>query len=227
MARDFSGASPDYMNVGDVAAIDITGTALSVHCWVKLDAFTTGGGWALCKVGNSFNPVQYGLLVGATGLVTFIVGNGSTSHDDCASGAVMSTGIWTPIGGVKNGTGAGASSVFRSNVKSSITSNLSIGNTVQPLTFGRYSDAFANMMNGKLAEVAIWNVALTDNEMAALSIGVSPLMIRRNALKGFWPLYGTGSGEADLSGNVNTAGIGGSVPAADHAPVGRLLNQPG
>jgi hypothetical protein len=44
--------------------------------------------------------------------------------------------------------------------------------------------------NGALADVAIWNVALTDAEVLALANGVSPLRIRTGSLVAFWPLGG-------------------------------------
>jgi hypothetical protein len=43
-------------------------------------------------------------------------------------------------------------------------------------------------MDGRVAELGFWNVALTDSEVATLAIGVSPLMIRPASLAAYWPL---------------------------------------
>lgn len=58
---------------------------------------------------------------------------------------------------------------------------------------GAYAKAGASdgsaFMNGRIAEVAIWNVALTDDELIALSKRVSPLMVRRDAIVAYYPLF--------------------------------------
>jgi hypothetical protein len=43
-------------------------------------------------------------------------------------------------------------------------------------------------MEGRIAEAAIWNVALSADDAASLAAGASPLTIRRDALVGYWPL---------------------------------------
>ena len=54
--------------------------------------------------------------------------------------------------------------------------------------------------SGGLAEVGVWNVALTDVEVAFLATGVSPLSVRSGNLVGYWPLLGpTATGDNDFS----------------------------
>lgn len=73
--------------------------------------------------------------------------------------------------------------------------------------------------NGIIAEAAIWNVNLTDAEVAALARGVSPLRIRPGNLVFYAPLWGTSSPERDYTRNQNHLTLTGS-PAADiHAPI--------
>ncbi len=43
-------------------------------------------------------------------------------------------------------------------------------------------------MSGSIAEVAVWNVALTDAEVAILAAGYSPLFVRPQNLVAYWPL---------------------------------------
>ena len=43
-------------------------------------------------------------------------------------------------------------------------------------------------MSGRIAEAAIWNVALTDDEVASLAEGYSPLFIKPENLVAYWPL---------------------------------------
>lgn len=46
-------------------------------------------------------------------------------------------------------------------------------------------------MSGVIAEAAIWNVALTDDEVKSLSKGFTPLLVRPQNLVAYWPLIRT------------------------------------
>lgn len=59
-----------------------------------------------------------------------------------------------------------------------------------PVDIGRRSNGTTAEFFGTLANHAWWNVALTDQEMAAMAKGVSPLSIRRGSLVAHWPLRG-------------------------------------
>lgn len=65
-------------------------------------------------------------------------------------------------------------------------------------------------MSGRIAEVAIWNAALTAAEFLLLGVGVSPLYVRPGALAFYLPMYSI----ADL-----TDVIGGRTMTAVNAPV--------
>lgn len=63
-------------------------------------------------------------------------------------------------------------------------------------------------MSGLIAEAAIWDIALSDAEVAQLALGYSPLMIRPDALVAYWPLggiYGVNSGNA-ANGDIDIVG---------------------
>jgi hypothetical protein len=68
--------------------------------------------------------------------------------------------------------------------------------------------------NGRIAHVALWNVQLLANELAALGGGVSPLRIRPLSLKFYWPIWGAFSPELPLIANNPTITVTGTTPAA-------------
>lgn len=224
MARDLPGTSGNYLTVGDASAIDITGTALTVAMFVKYDA-DSGFARMVCK-GTGFNHtstptgIQYGFYVDQFGFSRFAVGS-ATGNDNAALddiSAVLSqwrqyvaTYDGSNLRVYVNGTEVAAPAATRS-----------IQNLASSLYFGR-DDANTDFFDGKLAEIGVWNVALSAGEALALGKGVSPRLIRPLSLKGYWPLWGAHSPEIDLSDNGNDATITGSVSAADHAPVGRLV----
>lgn len=73
--------------------------------------------------------------------------------------------------------------------------------SINTATIGARRDTDVDIhFKGKIAEVALWNVALSDDEIALLSQGESPLNIRRADLIHYWPLDGNASPEPDLVG---------------------------
>jgi hypothetical protein len=102
-------------------------------------------------------------------------------------------------------------------------------------------------MNGRIAEAGIWNVALSDREVAALASGVHPARMRPDALVAYWPLWGDDSPELDWHPSGGTRypmTLTGTPTKANHAPIaisrrfwhgmpendlsaGRLLANPG
>lgn len=55
---------------------------------------------------------------------------------------------------------------------------------------------------GLIAHVAYWDVQLSDGEVDALAAGASPLRVRRDSLKHYWPLNGQNP-EKDVVGGVD------------------------
>ena len=73
--------------------------------------------------------------------------------------------------------------------------------------------------DGRIAEFAIWNVDLTDAEVAALATGINPMGVRRGSLVGYWPLWGVDSPEPDYTGSGRSLVNTGSVAYENHAPI--------
>ena len=65
--------------------------------------------------------------------------------------------------------------------------------------------------SGDLAEAAIWNVVLTDAEVAMLALGLCPLFVRPANLVGYWPIIGRYSPEIDLVGGFDMTVTGATV----------------
>lgn len=213
MARTFANATTNYLNVGDAAAIDISGTAFSISCWVNVAALSARQG-LIVKRGTLY---QFELRIEATtGIVTFIIDDG-TSVFNSATASAVTAGSWYHILAVKNGTGAGALYVYLNGTKgTATTSNVSVNASDGSLLFGCGGTAGSrsNALNGDLAEVAIWpTVALTDAEAVSLAKGFSPALIRPASLEGYWPIDGRGSPEIDRA-NGNGATVNGTSAAA-------------
>lgn len=79
--------------------------------------------------------------------------------------------------------------------------------------------SFAGSYNGRIAEVTIWNVALTDGEIAALATGINSRRIQSSAISGYWPIWGISDPEPDESIWDQQMSVTGPPVYATHAPV--------
>jgi len=217
MARSFSSSELTLASPG--SALDITGTALTIACWV----YFTSDGVRQCIVSryDSGTKKLWYLLRKSDNALEAGFYNGS--GDESVAGGVPSAGSWAHIAYVKAGTGGGAARLY---VNGSQTGSATSSGTITKLgstalRLGR--DGFGNGIggNGRVAEVGIWAASLSAAEIAALASGASPLQVHPANLKGYWPLWGVGaSGDPDLSGNGGHLSETGTVGVVDHAPVG-------
>lgn len=72
--------------------------------------------------------------------------------------------------------------------------------------------------DGRIAEVAIWDIALSDNEVLLLANRLSPLLMRPESLVFYTPLMGRTSPEIDIVGSLNMP-LNNSPTAAAHIPI--------
>jgi hypothetical protein len=80
----------------------------------------------------------------------------------------------------------------------------------------------AGYFDGSIAEAAIWDVALTDADVAILATGASPLTVKPGSLVAYWPLIGAYSPEIDLIQGRDL-----TVTGAAKAAHPRIFNIPG
>jgi hypothetical protein len=221
MSRNFPGTAGNRLDGADNTAVDITGTLITIAAWVKPDVVSSNH-WIASKDGTTTNSIQYRLHISTSKVVA---GIGDSGGNDLATGATnVATGVWSHCAAVKNGTGTGSLKAYLNGAEdASITSGRSMQARAEVFVIGSRPADSGIQFDGQIAEVAIWNVALTAAEIAALARGVRPFSIRRGNLKGYWPLLGTGSPERDYSGNGQSLTVVGSVPADTHAPVGPMV----
>lgn len=87
-------------------------------------------------------------------------------------------------------------------------------------SIGRVGDSTPDdYVSGGIAEAAIWDVALSDGEVAGLATGVEARLIRPGALVAYWPLWGLHSPEIDCATGAYPMTLFNGPTQADHAPV--------
>jgi hypothetical protein len=156
-----------------------------VNKWTYYLGFDEGAG-SITGIGSA-NPI-FGTADGA----------GGTQHY-CWSFNTLSTGQWCHVCGRRTGTGASTQRMFLNGSidGSAVTTSVSMVTSTARLGIGAFGHdvGVQGYFDGRIARVGIWNVALTDGEIAALARGVSPRKIRNDgttssALRGYWPMQG-------------------------------------
>jgi hypothetical protein len=221
MSRSFPGGAGHIVYAGDTAALDITGTALTISAWFNWGS--AGYGEIVSK--SIPGARQYRLMVDASpAKLKAGVGDGASTEDLAVGTTTVPQNSWQHGLLRKNGTGANALQAWLNGVsEASITSNVSIGNTANNVSLGQQPDQNTSArLIGQIAQVAIWNVAISDIEIIMLSRGVSPYHIRPHALRGYWALWGA-SPEPDWSGYASHMTVAGTSISSINPRVGALL----
>jgi hypothetical protein len=199
MAREFDGVTQQLNSMNGLLSLPDAPCTLSIWFWPDRDTHRE----RLINIGDSV--LGDAILLDVRGDVGgdpiraayFTVATAQTSVDSSNS---INTGQWNHVAGVYvlnsdvwvylNGTGT--QDTDGTPATGSITSDF--------VQFGRSASTTSWPFDGKLAEAACWNIALTSTEIGLLNFGVSPLAVRPESLVGYWPLLGRGNIELDLVG---------------------------
>jgi len=190
MARDFNGSSDRATNSGAPA----TAAPLTLACWFRAD--TLPGVSCLMSLHGSGSGHSFSMIVEDTPKkLKARINGGATAL--AVHGTTVTTGQWYHACAVFTTTTSrdiyldGVSPVNNTTSQTPTSINTSYLGTINAGSFPH---------DGQLAEVAVWNVALSAAEIASLSKGFSPRLVRRESLKAYWPLIGRVSPEPDLCG---------------------------
>lgn len=185
MARDFNPATPQYL---ERTITLVAGYPFSIVAWAYKDVADVAGAIA-------------GLTDDATNLseLIFDAGEGiraSSLFDEAISSGAGSINTWTHAAGVW--ASATSRTAYRDGGNSGTnTSNIAAG-TKSVIRIGHGFVGISDPFPGALAEVAVYNIALSADEIAMLARGVCPLAVRPEALVAYVPLIGRASAEPDL-----------------------------
>lgn len=216
MARLFNGSSDQL----GIASALVTAYPFTLAAWMRAANVTAN--MSVIGIYDTAAGTQSRWDIEARGGVggdpiRFVSRQGGVQRDvDTSSG--FSANTWHHVCGV--GVSATERTVFLDggSKATDTQANTPVDLDVTALGVLKRGDGDAFFVNGRIAEAAIWSVALTDAEVLALSLGLHPLRVRRTSIVAYWPTYGLGSPEADLGGAGNNLTVTGTT-LADHAPV--------
>lgn len=183
MAYDFITVNTDYIQYASAA---VTAYPFTMACWMypdTLTAFRTG----LAVGPQSSAAVTQRIGLNSTSAVAQSEGTGGAFS--AATLVAPSTGQWNHVTGVF--ASAASRSVFLNGAnKASDTGSTTFSTSINRTLIGirLRSNTYAQGMDGKIAECAIWDTDLTDDEVASLAQGVRADLIKPQNLVFYAPI---------------------------------------
>ncbi len=200
MARALASASSQYMAN---AAAALTATPLTLACWGKPTNFT-GTNVVLGIFDSTVTNRRFELLTVITTGIVRATHSDQTTTGAASTSVAATSGSWNHMCGVFTSTSSRTAYVNGGSSGTDTTSVTGSMASINRTTVGRRDTSSQNSyFNGSVAEVGIWNVALSATDVAALAAGVCPLLVRPDALVFYAPLMGVASPEPDFKGRFD------------------------
>lgn len=181
--RTFTAASSMYIE----ANTPVTAHPMSLSCWFRTNQVTSAQALVMITFGGANNQANW-LYIAAQVAGDPLEAGGwdGITVARARSSASITTGTWYHAGGVF--TSFSSRDGYLNGVKASDTTTITNAWAYNKVLLGRW-DSSTDRFDGDMAEVGVWNVALTDAEMEALAAGLSPLRVRPSALVFYLPLW--------------------------------------
>ena len=99
-----------------------------------------------------------------------------------------SSGVWYPLVGV--GTNTQSRRIYTTTgYTNDTTSNVTFAAGLDRFFVGGLMNSYQQRFKGRIAHVAVWNIALSQSEAEGLIGGDNPLAVQNSSLKMYYPLY--------------------------------------
>jgi len=216
MARSFVSASSQYL----FAAPEILNRGPhSVMAWFRLSAAATALNTIFAQTYETNEWYNYKLQANVTADTVQFTAQDVGPSTSLFSSAGLTDGVWYHAGAWE-ASGGGSRLVYFGGQPGTLNEVNETPVQVDGIAIGSwpYAAVIPDVMDGDIAEVAFWNVVLTDAEFAMGAAGYSPLLIRPQSLVAYWPLWGVFSPEIDLFGGWDLT-LQNAPAVADHPPI--------
>lgn len=220
MARDFTAASSHTVNYGDIG--DLGTNKITLACWMYPDSFATSYGLINKRSAhNSANAYSMGVGYTSTNRWELQLGNAANTAVGANYYATRSeaTSQWYHVCMTYDGSLSAGSrcAIYIDGVSKTVTAgtdaNVTPGNAASDLVLGRVNNSGSFYFDGRMAEPAIWDDALSADEVAALAKRYAPDRIRPANLAFYDNLI------RDLRDIVTGTVPSSSTAVIDHPPV--------
>jgi hypothetical protein len=200
MARSFNGSSDLITLSGGFVA---NASAITFSAWFStssatsfIDVFSNS---STGDASNTFSVLQ--VNAAGAGTLGMVWRDPAAVNAIATVGSTANNGAWHHGAGVQTGLSNRVAYLDGIAGTADTTAVVSMAGAIDTARIGCVTRAGASVgfFPGSIADVACWNVALSQAEVAALARGVRPGAIRPANLLGWWPLDSYGHPALDLS----------------------------
>lgn len=155
----------DYVNCGNSAVLDITGTAITLEAWIYPTAFQPNIWQGNVINKNDDSQTGYMLRVGGAGQVNFNFGSFGAWNELNSGAGALTLNTWHHIAGTYDGANA---RVYVDGIEVAAQPyTASIASATEPLYLGEDPFYSGRYFPGSIDEVRIWNTTLSAAEINA------------------------------------------------------------
>ncbi len=217
MSRNFTRADNDDLKA---SSTPVTAAPFTISSWSKTDTDTTTDDYCIVQLQDDGASNSYFRMnadgSGSSGVFSFGAAHPGGSLQMARSSVIPTVGTWYNVVGVERTIND--REVFVDGGNSGTNTSSRTPTNIDSVAIGRELDtSAADSWDGDIAEVAIWNVALTNAEIAILAAGYSPLFVRPQNLVMYIPLIR--DNDNDIVGGVSFAVASGSPAIGIHPSV--------
>lgn len=198
----------------------VTDVPVTLSCWFKAPNVT--GNFALMTLGGrtSFERVMIQASGGISGdPIRAQVSTSTNTIRRAVSASGFSANTWHHAAGVFESVTTRSAFIDGGNKGTYVLSTIAGSFDATDVLWERGNGTAQTYAAGALiAECAVWNVALSDDEIAILGAGYSPMFVRPQALKNYFPCFGrrgATEGEEDWIGNNGLLDVSNPVVSDD------------
>jgi hypothetical protein len=218
-AYSFNGLT-NTITIGNSAAFNFT-NGQTISFWFNISSFP-GSNESIVfsqQTSSSTSAIGFNVSITAGGNLNYRIGNGSsTTFAGCVNNSVNLNQWYHVICQIQNGQISvylNAQITCANNQPNAIVGSPGIPMIIGDDTWGAGNNA--PNYNGKLDDIAIYNRALTQQEIInlytnSLPVSCLPSYVPTNGLVGYWPFCGNAN---DESGNGNNGTVNGAILTTD------------
>ena len=219
-ARLLDDTTPDYLRVD---SLPVTAAPFTICIWFNSDDSTINQ--LVVDIGDSTDGNHHWRmsaigLAGDKALTWRVRAGGAPQQVASTSPSGYTAGTWNHGCAVERGA-ADRSIFIDANEGTNTTSRVPAG--ADRITIGFRSFGVADPFSGSVAQVAIWNIGLSDQEIETVGNGFSPLRVNRAALVFLAPFNGTHSPETEIIGHRHLTIAGSPVQIGEPPIHGSLI----
>ena len=158
----------------------------TINCWFRLT--TVSAQRNLVMLENAGNGQRFALFVNSSNQLVLVAVDGGGTTQTIITSPTISSNIWYMATGVF--TSSTSRTVYLDGANS-ITGTVSRSPTTpaRVLMGGQYAGVgTTSNLNGRIAEVGIWNIALGASDIASLYNYAKPTSVRPDSLQIYYPL---------------------------------------